>query len=437
MKIIIVAQAHDKLSEFFIKQGSFDVTHSLEDLTSNLDTLRNNIIHVDKLILVDSDNNDFTSEIRSLLSLLDNPTGLLKINEIVFFYKNDINSAKTKELIHVVIDNIKVKEAENPRHKLPVIDYHELETLRFNDIYKELMGKSSSRNVEAQTKTKYRVERGDDSFKAFETSEESIIVAPYSTSNMENHNAMKSILQKTENPATFTDFYKAIPEYDKYKLDMYNDNGYGNTKWLLMCGDNMSGSTTHTTALAISASNTGKRVLIIDLSEHGGIKETLTVASVKYRVIQEIELLNNSVSLLEDKISVFEHSSKNIRYTLPPFMQARPNVFNHDLILISFSVNDLELILGSVNLSTCSLVYSTLLFPESVDRMLALDFKNINTLVWLNDHISSPLRKRKLTLDYIRKLALKQDKNYRFMESIFFDDFKIGGDFYESIEEVI
>lgn len=437
MKVIVVTKDPEKLSEFFIKQGSFEVTHAIEDLNTNLDKLRNNIIHIDKLIFVIADNIDFASEIRALLSLLDNPSGLLKISEIVFFSKEGVNTSDYRELINVVKENSKIKLAENPRSNQPLVVYHVLKSLIFNDIYKELMGKSYLESLDPKTKTKYRVERGDESFKAFEPSSETITVAPFSTKEVEDYSSIKSILQKTENPATFTDFEQAIPAYDKLSLELFNSNGYGDTKWVLTTGESMSGSTTHTTALAVSAAAADKRVLVLDLSTHGGGVESLKTAAVPFKELEATSLLDNSISLVKDKLCVYENTDFEVLYNLPSFVQSRPNIFNFDLVLINFSSQHLNLMLRSMNLNICSLVVSSLMFPECINRVLDMDYKQLTPLLWLNDNVTSPLRKKKLILDYIKVLSEKKGQSFRFLDPIFFEDFTIGGDFYQSLEEVL
>ena len=85
MKVIVVSKAHEKISDFLLRQGNFEISFSIDSVSSNLDLLTNNIIRVNKFIFIITDDTDFAKEIRALMMLLDNPAGLLKIEELVFF----------------------------------------------------------------------------------------------------------------------------------------------------------------------------------------------------------------------------------------------------------------------------------------------------------------------------------------------------------------
>ncbi len=437
MKVIVVSKAHEKISDFLLRQGNFEISFSIDSVSSNLDLLTNNIIRVNKFIFIITDDTDFAKEIRALMMLLDNPAGLLKIEELVFFFKIGINSSHMRELINVVSESVKSREKEDNTYTAPLVYVHELESLSFDILYKELMGKSTIDAINPKLLIKYRVERGEESKKAFESSGEIISISPYTTQNMEHHVALKAVLQKTENPMSLSAIEAIIPEYENLKLKAYENLELFKSKWFLITGDRMSGSTTHATAIAVSAVMAGHSVMILDFTSSGGIEETLKVAAVEYHVLNAKEILGDSLALIQDNLCIYENKSKDVLGAILPFMQLRQNLFNRDIIIILFDLVDKEIVFGSVNTQICSVIFSSLMFQKSIDLLLSIDFYNMKTLIWLNDNISCPLRCHKLTINYIVSLFKKRNLEYKIIEPIFFEDFKLDASFYQSIEEVL
>ena len=241
MKVIVVSKAHEKISDFLLRQGNFEISFSIDSVSSNLDLLTNNIIRVNKFIFIITDDTDFAKEIRALMMLLDNPAGLLKIEELVFFFKIGINSSHMRELINVVSESVKSREKEDNTYTAPLVYVHELESLSFDILYKELMCKSTIDAINPKLLIKYRVERGEESKKAFEPSGEIISISPYTTQNMEHHVALKAVLQKTENPMSLSAIEAIIPEYENLKLKAYENLELFKSKWFLITGDSFYG----------------------------------------------------------------------------------------------------------------------------------------------------------------------------------------------------
>lgn len=441
MKVIIISDAHEKLTEFFIKQGSFEVPYSLETLTSNLEMLKSNIIRVDKMLVVLSDTTNFSTEVRSLLSLLDSPSGLVNIGEIVFFYKNTGDVARIKELIRLISDSVATKSNSDPRWKAPKISKHELEILRFNDVYRSLMGVSSSEVVDATTKVKYRVERGDDSFKAFEPTKEAVVAVPFSTCDIDAYESLKSILKKTESTATLTDYEVAIPVYENLKLREFSNNMTKGPKWILTSGTPMSGNTLHTTVLATSAKNKGCKVLALDLSENGGLTQRLNAYGVKHSVLSGKEIIDQQFIFSnlqgEENLFVYEGSNAVVRNTLPLYIQKYQNIYTFDYIFISVGDCDLALMADMMSGVKSLLIFSSPVLVEAVDRLLSRDFKQSSVVVWFNDHITLSDQVRTYDIQHIKKLATDKDKNMKIIASIYFEDLDVDGSFITSVEGVI
>lgn len=437
MKIIIVSKSYEKLEDFFQKQGTFTILHAIDSITSNLDRLQSTIIHVEKFIFVITDTMDFPGEIRSLIQLLQSPSALLKINELVFLFKSDMNSLRIREYITVIGDQIKTRLQDEPKWFAPHVDSHELKQLTFDEIYKALLGKSASTTIDPRDKLKYREERGSESIKAFEPSEEKISISPFGDENIKAHLALKEMLKKTENPTNLGALDSIVPEYDELRLLEYRELGYASNKWILMSGDRRSGSTTHMTALAVAAAKAGKTVWIVDFSSTGDICDHLKVAASPYHELSAKEVLDNSIVMVEERICVYANKDREVMRTLLPYMQARPNVFDRDLILISFDFDEIDQVLGSVNTKFCSLILSSLMFPVAISRTLSVDVGSLKTLVWLNDNVTSPLRQNRLTLDVIKARSREAGKNYKFLEPIFFEDFEMDAGFYNDIESIL
>ena len=437
MKVMLVSKSHEKLEAFFAKQGSFEIVDSMESLASNLDRLLSNIIQVNKFIILVNDAMDFASEIRALLALLNNPSALVRIDEVVFFFKSDLNSERIKNYIKVVGEHIKTRAASEPNWYAPHVAMYELKALTLDVVYKELLGKSSSTTIDPKVELVYREERGSESRKDFESSEEYIAISPYSKNTVDKYNALKEFLKKTENPNNLSALEVYIPEYEELKLTEFKRLGYGENKWVLMTGDRRAGSTTHVTALAVSAAKAGKSVLIVDFTNNCDVCEHLKVASVSFCKLEPKEVLDNSIITIDNAICVYANHDKEVLRTLLPYMQVRPNVFDRDVILISFDLEDLDLVLSCLNSKFCSLILSSLLFTNDIARLLAIDVQNIKTVVWLNDNVASPLRRNKLTSEIIIEKFKKDGKKYRFIEPILFEDFELEPSFYYAIEEVI
>jgi hypothetical protein len=437
MKAVVICRDSSKFKEFLENQGSVVVDYAFDNIYNNLDTLSNNIVRVDKFIVIHDPTSELAQEVRGVLSLLENPTGLLKVKEYVFMYKDDHMVVHNKQILNVVQEKIKEKAESNPKWEAPHMSIYALDVLDYDSIYRTIMGKSTYDLIDPTTMIKYRQERGEESKKSFEYHRVPLTIHAKDSTRMASYESLKDLLAKTENPSQIYDLESLIPEYDDISLQQYSGTGAHGTKVVVFVGDRMSGSTTHMISMAVSAVEADQSVFVLDLSISGGASDMMDVANYEHYKLSNKEMLNNYMALDAHKLCVFECDDGDTFFRILTYVQARPNIFHSDLLFINCNLAKLDTVLSIFNSRFCSVVVSSLLYRRSLDILLKLDTNNSKTLVWLNDNIDSPLRQNKHSVEFFKQKVKEVHPEWKFMSPVFFEDFEVDSSIFESVEGVI
>ena len=437
MKVVVISKDSQKFREFLENQGSVEVIFNFDNLSSNLDTIQNNIIRADKFIVIHDPNSELAQDVRNVMLLLDGTSGLMSVKEFVFIYKKDFKSAKNKQLIAVIHDKVKELTVQNPRWSPPHISAYALDLLDYDSIYRTLMGKSSFTDIKPSVLSKYRQERNNDSKKSFEyhppTGES---FHTMHSSSMSTFIGLKNILAKTDNPALIRDLEDPFPDYSEFKIEGYNQLADSGTKIIIFTGDRLSGSTSHMTALSVSAVASGRSVLILDLSSSVGICDSLIVANSDFKELSDVDLIDSVMAIETNPLCVYENNNKMIFLHLLVYVCSRPNIFHTDYLFVNCDLADLPLALNVFNSAFCSIIFSSLLFPNSLKVLEKLDTKNAKTLVWLNDNIVSPLRQNKYTSEMFKEKIKEINIDWRCLSPVLFEDFEVDSTIFKKLEVV-
>ena len=437
MKVVAICRDSQKFKEFLENQGSITVDYALDTIYNNLDFLQNNIVRVDKFILIHDPNAELAQEVRGVLALLENPTGLLRVKEYVFIYKEDHNIAHNRQILNVVKEKITEKLEANPKWEAPHMSEYALEMLDYDSIYRTIMGKSTYDLIDPSTMIKYRQERDEDSQKSFEYKRSDLSIHTKDASKMADYFKMKKMLAAADSPAQIYDTGSEIPEYESMVLELYTDLGHYGMKVVIFTGERFSGSTTHMAALAVSAVEDGKSVFVLDLSISGGIAYMLDVAGTDYKRLSNVDLLDSMMAFETHRLCLYENTDSDVFFRLLTYVQNRPNIFHSDLLFVSCNLSKLDTVLSIFNPRFCSVVLSSLLYGKSLQLFKELDTQGARTLVWLNDNLMSPTRYNKHSVDYFKSEVRRLHPDWKFMSPTFFEDFELGGDIYATVEGVI
>ena len=378
-KLLIVAGKNSKnLRDFMTERGTFEVPFYYESLSKNSNEIKNSIIKVDKMLyLYQPDVMSIRYDMGILKNLLAK-SSFFDPGEITYIVNGSTDeNTKAIEYFKSVMEdvgytNYQVKRSER--------------TMTYEDIYNQLLGVSES----AKFKNVYRVENSNESKEVFLPElDTGLTVEPFNYDSNRNYEKAKENASRTESGIEYTDSMKPMKKFVRPSFGSISfDSILHGNKTVCISGLAKSGITTWTCALATSAIDLGKSLLVLDYTDNQDIFDTMVLNRIKCKQIDMIELLQNC-QVEKGVIGVCGLANEKERKVKSEFLQnffSRVDTF--DYVFVVTSIDYMEKAVSIVGDMLSKLFLCTSVIQHDVELMntyVEKVVKKAQTMVILNN----------------------------------------------------
>ena len=281
-KLLIVAGKNSKnLRDFMTERGTFEVPFYYESLSKNSNEIKNSIIKVDKMLyLYQPDVMSIRYDMGILKNLLAK-SSFFDPGEITYIVNGSTDeNTKAIEYFKSVMEdvgytNYQVKRSER--------------TMTYEDIYNQLLGVSESAKFKNKRKNVYRVENSNESKEVFLPElDTGLTVEPFNYDSNRNYEKAKENASRTESGIEYTDSMKPMKKFIRPSFGSISfDSILHGNKTVCISGLAKSGITTWTCALATSAIDLGKSLLVLDYTDNQDIFDTMVLNRIKCNQVEK------------------------------------------------------------------------------------------------------------------------------------------------------
>lgn len=382
-KLLIVAGKNSKnLRDFMTERGTFEVPFYYESLSKNSNEIKNSIIKVDKMLyLYQPDVMSIRYDMGILKNLLAK-SSFFDPGEITYIVNGSTDeNTKAIEYFKSVMEdvgytNYQVKRSER--------------TMTYEDIYNQLLGVSESAKFKNKRKNVYRVENSNESKEVFLPElDTGLTVEPFNYDSNRNYEKAKENASRTESGIEYTDSMKPMKKFIRPSFGSISfDSILHGNKTVCISGLAKSGITTWTCALATSAIDLGKSLLVLDYTDNQDIFDTMVLNRIKCKQIDMIELLQNC-QVENGVIGVCGLANEKERKVKSEFLQnffSRVDTF--DYVFVVTSIDYMEKAVSIVGDMLSKLFLCTSVIQHDVELMntyVEKVVKKAQTMVILNN----------------------------------------------------
>lgn len=385
-KLLIVAGKNSKnLRDFMTERGTFEVPFYYESLSKNSNEIKNSIIKVDKMLyLYQPDEISIRYDMGILKNLLAK-SSFFDPGEITCIVNgNPDENTKAIEYFKSVMEdvgytNYQVKRSES--------------TMTYEDIYNQLLGVTESVKFKNKRKNVYRVENSNESKEVFLPElDTGLTIEPFDYESNRNYEKAKENTSRTESGIEYVDSMKPMKKFVRPSFGSVSfDSILHGNKTICISGLAKSGITTWTCALATSAIDLGKSLLVLDYTDNQDIYDTMVLNRIKCKQYSMIELLQNC-KVEKGVIGVCGLTNEKERNVKSEFLQ---NFFSrvdtYDYVFIVTSINYMEKAVKIVGDMLSKLFLCTSVIQHDVELMntyVSRVVDKAHTMVILNNVIN-------------------------------------------------
>lgn len=418
---MFLASEVNSLVDYFNRSfgGTLDVEGQYESLEMNMESLMNNNIRADKMIIVFREESGFNikREIACLGKLIET-NYFFRINEILLFSENNqycldgINYFKSA-MESVGFNNYSVKVYEDG--------------ISTAQIYRDVMGIVPDDFTTTSYTKVYRREIGSDSRVGYSPRRSKGPIVKASPDNYSAYNTYKENMKKTETGRVIVENDpKQIPVID-IQLEEYESKIDSIRNINIFTGNSKSGTSVLASNVFVQSKSNN---LFIDLSKGLG-----SLRILKYmdddRVLETppIEFIDNQDLLFDEFMSnnlkVISYNKKDKILDYLKYVLSIPNRVRFENIYIDCDIDDLEDIINLVDQRLRKLIFTTESCLEEYELLepSIRRFSKFDSYLFLNDHLQldegySPLVVSNVSAKY-PSLSIIQGEN------LFLDNFNL------------
>lgn len=331
-KLLIIAGNNSKnLRDFMVERGTFEVPFYYESLSKSMNEIKHSIIKVDKMLyLYQPEAVSIRYDMSILKNLLAN-SSFFSPGEITYMVNASAEeNTKAIEYFKSVMEDVGYTNYQIRRSE---------RTMTYEDIYNQLLGVSESAKFKNKRKNVYRVEKSNESKEVFLPELNlDLMVEPFNYDSLKNFAKAKENARRTESGIEYTDSMKPMKKFARPSFNAINFNSilHGN-KTIVLSGLAKSGVTTWTCALATSAIDLGKSVLVLDYTNNQDVFETMVLNRIKCKQYGMIDLLQKC-DIEKGVIGVCGLSNEKERKVRSEFLQnffSRMDTFDYVFVVTS------------------------------------------------------------------------------------------------------
>jgi Mrp family chromosome partitioning ATPase len=341
--ILVAGNGTEPLKKFLQNRGSVEVLHSFDNLADNQEKLFNGIYRADKLLYLNQDKSiNIRKDMQVLRDLLLGE-GFFTVNEILFFSLKDGVGSRDADFFEAVMMEVNNRSSERSSIVVPDYTIHEFEkALSYDSIYSSLLGITEALKVTNKFESVYVVERNSEAKNSYEKEDSSnIVIEPFNYSNLNRYESMKGSILLTESKEIIIESKESNVEKLGVSFDELEIPSLDHPMIVLVSGNRKSGVSMYTSAISVSASYLGKRVLILDLSSNKGAHKQLE-GSVPFAEITLKSVLTSSVIEIKEGISILHDFPEKLNSYILRNIVANIDKFKCDLIVVDIHDQSFE-----------------------------------------------------------------------------------------------
>lgn len=375
----------DSLVEYFNKSfgGTLEVEGQFESLEMNMDSLMNNNIRADKLIIIFKEDSDFNikREIGCLGRLIES-NYFFRINEILLFSENNQYCLDGINFFKAAMDSI-----EYSNYSVKVYE----DGISTAQVYRDVMGIVPDDFTTTSYTKVYRREVGSESRVGYSPRRSKGSIVKSVPDNYSRYNDYKENMKKTETGRVIVENKsKEIPNID-IELESYESKIDSIRNIVIFTGNNKSGTTVLACKTFIKSY---RNSIMVDLTKGLGSINMLNYMNDS-RVIEtpSIEFINNSDLLFDDfnsdKLKLLGYNKKDKILDYLKYVLSIPNRIKYDTMFIDCDLEDLDYIINLVDQRLKKLIFTT---ESSLEEYKLLEgkinhFSRFNCYLFLNNHL--------------------------------------------------
>lgn len=376
----------NSLVDYFNKSfgGSLEVEGQYESLESNMESLMNNNIRADKLIIVFKDQSGFNikREIACLGKLLDS-NYFFKINEILLFSEDSSYCMDGIASFKFVMEN-----SNFTNYSIKVYE----DGISTAQVYKDVMGIVPDDFTTTSHTIVYRREIGSESKVGYSPRRINHPIVKSVDSSYNSYEVYKENMKKTETGRVVVENDpKEIPNID-IKLEQYKSNIDAIRNIVIVTGNDKSGTSVLVSNIFVQ---TESNSLLIDLSKGlGSIRILNYLKESPLKKTPSIDFIENKDLLFDDfksrNLKVLQYNKKENLLDYLKYVLSIPNRINFDNIYIDCDLEDLEDVIHLVDQRLKKLIFTT---ESSIEEFSLLQdmirkFDRFDSYLFMNNHLN-------------------------------------------------
>lgn len=385
--LLVAGSGSRKLAEFLEQRGTFKVDFWYEDLHSNESEIQNQIIRVDKLLYlyqIDKEtgepNTNIKLDMQTLRGLIAG-NSFFNVREIILVVGEGEQYQQAKRYFNVVM-----QECNFTNYSIKSIEG----VMSFAAVYDAVMGVSVAKDFKNAYRKMYRVTRGTDVSLAYAaTDDEDLAIEPFGYDAVSEYEKQKKLARKVESGVEILDATDSeIPKYRNPVFGGIAGVEQHQQQIVLVTGAPKTGKSVWASALAKSAVDAGKRVLLVDVTARGNAIGFLEYSKCAASRVDMISVLTAKESKDMLQVCTAQNASEyNVRIEfLQNVISRRTDLY--DVILINCELSDCKVIeqmtwgyLSAVCITSSSVeedVYAVLeYFPIDLEARKMLILNNV------------------------------------------------------------
>jgi len=296
--MIVAGEQTNELAKHLSSSGVFQIDFAFKNLYEYEEEIHNSIITVDKFLYVYQAEQMKSRLDMSVLQNLIISDSFFKTKEIVFIQKESEDAVEASKYFQAVMSECKLESKETGKRFNIVYSVNTVKgKLSFQEINSYLLGTTQVEDFH-NTKSKfYRYEKGNPANKAYIPEKSgSYIIEPFQHDDVYKYDKSKLNALKVESGHKFKTLEeKDIASYDNPVIGILKESKVLlKTHVVLFEGDAKSGKSVWATALAASAVEAGKCILVLNFARNRDIVSLLKLDECKYNEVSMFTLLSES-----------------------------------------------------------------------------------------------------------------------------------------------
>lgn len=373
-KLLIISNVrHKEIGDFIKQRGTFEVVGCYSSLCGNLVEIQGKILEVEKTLYLyqpEESGLNIRTEMQVFKNLISGSV-FFKPGEVIFITKSTVECKKAEKYFISVMNSCGYK-----LYAVKEIDG----TITFSNVYDNLLGITSPDNFRNSYKTLYRTERNSEDTVAYEGQDDSdLSIEPYSFQNLKDYETQKELVEKMSTDIEFRDDADQMQQRQISYANlgaMEVSNVLDVPQSIVLSGKSKSGLSTWASVLAVSASKTGKKVLVFDYTFNNDVSVHLKSDKIECTECRMKEILQNSYKPGEITICTFRNETEyDIRFNFIKHMYYKKMVQPFDLILIPTDYCDFRVMFGMLNSKISKVVLTVV--PRVSDVLELLDYTDM------------------------------------------------------------